>query len=88
MFILSDYLTENLINGVKRGVIDVTHAALKVGDWVLKGMITPEQAEHIATEAVYVPPVITAEVPFDEPILDPETGLPIEPVVEEPVVEV
>ena len=84
MFILSDYLTENLINGVKRGVIDVTHAALKVGDWVLKGMITPEQAEHIATEAVYVPPVITAEVPFDEPILDPETGLPIEePVVEE-----
>lgn len=81
MFDFSAWLTENLIVGVQRGIFAREYAAVKVADYVLKGVLTPAQAEQIANDAVYVAPeVIEQGAPFDEPIveIDPETGLPVE----------
>lgn len=64
MFDFSAWLTENLIAGVQRGIFAREYAAVKVADYILKGVLTPAQAEQIAaaTEPP-APPVEIEEVP-------------------------
>lgn len=84
MFDFSAWLTESIINGVKQGLFVREFAAVKVADWMLKGVLSPEQVEQISVGAVYVPPVVSeVGAPFDEPIIElPIEEVPIEEVVE------
>ena len=89
MFDFSAWLMESLVSGVQKGLFAREFAAVKVADYLLKGVLTPAQAEQIATDAVYIPPVVPAVEPTPEPIveIDPETGLPVEVPEPEPIVE-
>ena len=94
MFDFSAWLMESLVSGVQKGLFAREFVAVKVADYLLKGVLTPAQAEQIATDAVYVPPQVPVMgAPFDEPMpepiveIDPETGLPVEVPEPEPIVE-
>ena len=89
MFDFSAWLMESLVSGVQKGLFAREFVAVKVADYLLKGVLTPAQAEQIATDAVYIPPVVPAVEPMPEPIveIDPETGLPVEVPEPEPIVE-
>ena len=68
-FSVSVWLMENLISGVKRGVFAQEFAALSATDYFMKGILSAEQVQRIALEAIYVPPEIPApvtEVPIEE----------------------
>jgi hypothetical protein len=66
MFDFSAWLTDNLISGVQKGLFAREFAAIKVADYMLKGVLTPAQAEQIA--AATEPPVPVAEEVPDEAI--------------------
>lgn len=75
-FDLGVWVTKSLISGVKQGMFAREYAAIKVADYMLKGVLSPEQAEQISKDAVYIAPVAPmAEVPIVE-----------EPLPEEPIV--
>ena len=89
MFGFSAWLKESLVSGVQKGLFAREFVAVKVADYLLKGVLTPAQAEQIATDAVYILPVVSAVESMPEPIveIDPETGLPVEVPEPEPIVE-
>ena len=79
-FDLGAWVTESLISGVKQGMFAREYAAIKVADYMLKGVLSPEQVEQISVEAVYTPPEIpVAEIPVDLPVEEP---IPEEPLME------
>ena len=86
-FDLGIWVTESIISGVKQGIFAREYAAIKVADYLLKGVLSPEQAEQISNDAVYAAPVQPEAVLPQEPVveIDPETGLPIEAPLPEPV---
>ena len=65
MFNLSAWLTKSLIDGTNSGLFAREYVAVKVADYTLKGVLSPEQAETVAVETA--PPVE----------LDPITGLEV-----------
>ena len=84
----SKWLAESLISGVKRGLFAREYVAVQVAKYLANGVLSAEQAEQIAVDAVYIPPVVEIGAPFDEPIIDLVTGLPIvKPVVEAEVLK-
>ena len=89
MFDFSAWLKESLVSGVQKGLFAREFVAVKVADYLLKGVLTPAQAEQIATDAVYILPVVSAVESMPEPIveIDPETGLPVDVPEPEPIVE-
>ena len=66
MFDFSAWLADNLISGVQKGLFAREYAAVKVVDYMLKGVLTPAQAEQIAS-ATEPPAPVAEEVP-DEAI--------------------
>ena len=70
-FSVSVWLMENLISGVKRGVFAQEFAALSATDYFMKGILSAEQVEQIALEAIYVPPEIP--VPIVEEPVEPDS---------------
>lgn len=64
MFDFSAWLMESLIAGVQKGLFAREFVAVKVADYMLKGVLTPAQAEQIA--AATEPPV--AEEAPDETV--------------------
>lgn len=80
MFDLSAWLTESLISGVQCGLFAREYVAVKVADYMIKGVLSTEQVEQISIDAVYAPPEVPApvEIPvIKEPMIDPITDLPI-----------
>lgn len=80
-FSVSVWLMENLISGVKRGVFAQEFAALSATDYFMKGILSAEQVQRIALEAIYIPPEIPApvpEVPIEEPSEEPSEE-PLQP---------
>ena len=93
MFDKTEWFTENLISGVKRGVFAVEQAAMYVANMFPKGLLTEAQVEQIATEAVYIPPPVPEPYvpPIEESLIDPLTGQPIvspliDPLTGQPIV--
>lgn len=66
MFDFSVWLMESLVSGVQKGLFAREFVAVKVADYLLKGVLTPAQAEQIA--AATEPPAPVAEEVPDETI--------------------
>ena len=98
MFNLKEFILENLINGVKKGIFAKEYASTLAVNYMLKGILTTEDIERFDNEAVYEEPVVeesivegsvVEETVYDE-VLDndyeenyEDTNTPVEEIVGE-----
>lgn len=80
MFNLKEFILENLINGVKKGIFAKEYASTLAVNYMLKGILTTEDIERFDSEAV----IEVVEEVIEDPIEEIEET-PIEEVVEETI---
>lgn len=63
MFNIGEWLTGNLISGVQNGIFAREYVAMLAANYMLKGLLSAEQVQQIATD--------TAPAPYPEPVAEP-----------------
>ena len=55
MFDIGQWLTESLISGVSNGIFAREYVAMLAANYMLKGLLTAAQVQHVAEQTAPVP---------------------------------